>query len=50
MKIRIPQSTNKTRAHRVLFDTTLPFRPRTQRDRTQYSRRPKHRNSEFNHA
>ena len=50
MKIQIPQSTTRTRAHRVLFDTTLPFQPRTQRDRTQYTRQPKHRKQEHDHA
>jgi hypothetical protein len=32
-----------TRAHRVLWDRDLPFRARTQRDRTVYQRRSKHR-------
>jgi len=32
-----------TRAHRVLWDRDLPFRARTERNRTAYQRRSKHR-------
>lgn len=32
----------KSRNHRALFDANLPFRPRSQKDRTQYQRKPKH--------
>lgn len=35
---------NKTRAHRVLFDTELPFKAKVERDRSKYMRKQKHRN------
>ena len=31
------------RAHRVLFDRDLPFRPRTEQNRVLYQRHTKHR-------
>jgi stalled ribosome alternative rescue factor ArfA len=30
-------------SHRALFDASLPFRARVERDRTQYTRKQKHR-------
>ena len=33
----------KERRHRVLFDRDLPFRGRVERPKTEYKRRPKHR-------
>ena len=35
---------NKTRAHRVLFDTNLPFKSKVERDRKKFNRKEKHRN------
>ena len=40
--IRVPASDRKTRAHRILFDRDLPFRPLTVDLKTRYQRRPKH--------
>ena len=34
----------KQRAHKALFDTSLPFRARTERSVKQYKRNSKHRN------
>lgn len=31
------------RRHRALFDEDLPFRPRVERPKTDYRRKPKHR-------
>lgn len=42
MKILIPKSEKRIRQHAVLFDTTLPFRPRTEERRDLYKRRDKH--------
>ena len=36
----------KERRHRVLFDRDLPFRGRVERPKTEYRRKPKHRNQE----
>lgn len=33
----------KERRHRALFDEDLPFRPRVERPKTDYRRKPKHR-------
>lgn len=33
----------KPRRHRALFDEELPFRSRVERPKTEYRRRPKHR-------
>ena len=33
----------KPRRHRALFDEELPFRGRVEQPKTQYRRRPKHR-------
>lgn len=33
----------KKRAHRALFDQALPFRGRVERPKTDYRRKPKHR-------
>ena len=33
----------KERRHRALFDQDLPFRGRVERPKTEYQRRPKHR-------
>lgn len=38
-KIQAP----KERRHRALFDRDLPFRGRVERAKTEYRRRPKHR-------
>ena len=35
--------TPQPRAHRVLFDRDLPFRPRTEQSRMLYQRHTKHR-------
>ena len=43
--VKIPQL--RTRAHRVLFDKELPFRPRREQSRKQYQRHPKNRNQEL---
>ena len=37
----------KPRRHRALFDEDLPFRPRVEQPKTQYRRRPKHRDRDF---
>jgi hypothetical protein len=42
MKILIPKSQKRIQQHAVLFDTTLPFRPRTEQRRDLYKRREKH--------
>jgi len=36
----------KERRHRALFDDDLPFRHRVQRPKTDYRRKPKHKNRE----
>ena len=36
----------KQRRHRALFDDDLPFRHRVEKPKTQYKRKPKHRNKE----
>ncbi len=36
----------KERRHRALFDDDLPFRGRVERPKTQYKRKPKHKNRE----
>ena len=36
--------TKRTRAHRVLFDSDLPFKPRTERNKMAYQRKAKHPN------
>ena len=36
----------KERRHRALFDQDLPFRGRVERPKTEYRRRPKHKNRE----
>ena len=43
--MKTPKSTcnPKPRAHRVLFDRNLPFRPRTEQNRVLYQRHTKHR-------
>lgn len=33
----------KERRHRALFNEDLPFRPRVERPKTDYRRKPKHR-------
>lgn len=33
----------RQRRHRALFDQELPFRPRVERPKTDYQRKPKHR-------
>lgn len=33
----------KTRKHFVLFDRELPFKPKVERNRKRYVRKPKHR-------
>ena len=42
MKIQIPKSEQRTRAHRVLFDRDLPFRGRKEERKDLYQRRQKH--------
>ena len=37
----------KNRAHRVLFDRDLPFKPKREQVKTQYRRQPKHRSKTF---
>ena len=37
----LPRPTS--RAHKVLFDTNLPFRPRTERSDKEWQRHPKHK-------
>lgn len=37
----------RTRAHRVLFASDLPFKPRTERNKMAYQRRAKHPNREY---
>ena len=37
----------RTRAHRVLFDSDLPFKPRTERNKMAYQRKAKHQNREY---
>jgi hypothetical protein len=44
LQVKIPQ---KTRAHRVLWDRDLPFRPKTEQSKTQYRRKAKHPNKEI---
>lgn len=39
--VKIPYQ--KTRAHRVLFETGSPFRSRTVQNKTRYQRQPKHK-------
>ena len=34
----------KERRHRALFDSDLPFRGRVERPKTEYRRKPKHKN------
>lgn len=41
MKITLYTTKPKTRAHRVLFDRDLPFRPKAERRRDTYQRRAK---------
>lgn len=36
----------RERRHRALFDDDLPFRHRVQRPKTDYKRKPKHKNRE----
>lgn len=36
----------KTRMHRVLFDSNLPFKPQVVPLKTQYKRKPKHRSAD----
>ena len=36
----------KERRHRALFNDDLPFRGRVERPKTEYRRKPKHRNRE----
>ena len=43
LSFKIPQV--KQRAHRALFDRELPFQPRVEKPKTQFNRRPKHRNN-----
>lgn len=45
MKIIITP-TRKTRAHRVLFDSNTPFKPKRVERKDLYKRKPKHRNSD----
>lgn len=40
----VPQTPQ--RRHRALFDANLPFRGRVEQSKTQYRRKPKHRNRE----
>jgi len=42
--VRIPYQ--KTRAHRVLFESGSPFRSRTVENKRQFKRNPKHRQQE----
>jgi nitrogen fixation-related uncharacterized protein len=37
----------KTRAHRILFDRDLPFKPKRVEMKTLYKRRPKHKDREY---
>lgn len=39
--------TPKFRAHKALFDTSLPFQPKKQQLKNQYRRKPKHKNLDF---
>ncbi len=43
--VKIPYQ--KTRAHRVLFETGSPFRGRTVENKRAFRRQPKHRNQEI---
>ena len=38
-----PILVQRTRAHRVLFETGSPFRSRTVQNKTRYQRQPKHK-------
>ena len=39
----LSRTERKVRRHRMLFDTTLPFRARVEADRTRYTRKIKHK-------
>jgi len=43
MKASKPTQNPQPRAHRVLFDRELPFRPRIEQSRVLYQRNTKHR-------
>ena len=43
MKIPKHNRSPNPRAHRVLFDRDLPFRPQTEKNRVLYQRHTKHR-------
>jgi len=43
MKTVKPILVQRTRAHRVLFETGSPFKSRTVQNKTRYQRQPKHK-------
>jgi hypothetical protein len=43
MKTTKPIPVQKSRAHRVLFETGSPFRSRTVENKKQFKRQPKHK-------
>ena len=47
MKTTKPIPVQKSRAHRVLFETGSPFKSRTVENKKLFKRRPKHKVSEY---
>ena len=43
--MKIKQKLRKTRAHKVLFCSNTPFKPKRVEPKTRYQRQPKHKNS-----
>jgi hypothetical protein len=39
MKVKLQR---KSRAHRILFDSDLPFKPKREQPKNQFRRKPKH--------
>jgi hypothetical protein len=47
MKTTKPIPVQKSRAHRVLFETGSPFRSRTVENKKQFKRQPKHKGEHY---
>lgn len=47
MKISIPKLPKRIKQHALLFDTSLPFRPKTEQRRDLYQRKPKHQKRDW---
>jgi hypothetical protein len=47
MKILLPQLPKRIKQHALLFDTSLPFRPKTEKRKDLYQRRAKHQRRQW---